>query len=241
MVLARTMLCRRRMNIHRMAILVVFASSLARAQSGECTTTTTVHCTGDAAPYAVPGAIAPAPQVAPAQVAPPPPPVYPPTYPPLGYYPGMLLDYQKLESDGWKVTQHPDGSLWRERTRSTSSPAVWGSGIALFAAAWLGSGIGSLESHNDLGPVGFVPVFGAWVNAAVESGRGCSDYYYDSSSCDHRAATAGWAIAGIAQATGFTMFLVGLASGPKKVEHQPLVVVPGAVGSGGGLNAIGQF
>ena len=226
------------MNLHRIVLLVAMFSSLARAQSGECTTTTTVHCTGDAAPYAVPGAVAPAP----APPAYPPPPAYPspPVYPPPAYYPSANLMLLKPDSDGWKLSQHPDGSLWRERERSTSSPGVWGTGLAIFTVSWLGTGIGSLESENGLGPLGFLPVFGAWANAIAESTRNNCDGYYVG--CDnHSAATAGWAIAGLAQAAGFTMFLVGLASGPRKVERQPIMLVPGAVGSGGGLNAVGQF
>jgi hypothetical protein len=221
---------------------VALLPSLAHAQSedpGECTTT--VHCTGAAARYAVPGAVQP---------AAPPPPMAPPPIPPPAYYPPpaypnnvVMLDLRKLESDGWKLVQHSDGSLWRERHVSTASPAVWGTGLALFAASWLGSGIGSLVSQNGLGPLGFLPVFGAWGNAIAASGHNNCTYYdsYSYNCSDRKGELAGWAIGGIAQAAGFTMFLVGLASGPKKLERQPVMLAPGAVGSGGGLNAVGQF
>jgi hypothetical protein len=221
--------------------LMTAAPAFAQYEPSECTTTTATKCTGAAAPYAAPNAVAQPPVI----VQPAPQPQYAP--PPPAYYPQpnvVMLDMRKLESDGFHLVQHEDGTWWRERERSTSSPAVWGTGLAIFSASWLGSGIGSLESANGLGPLGFLPVFGAWANAIAESGRSsCTyDYSYGQSSCsDHKGAVAGWAIGGIAQAAGFTMFLVGLASGPKKVERQPVMLAPGMVGSGGGLNAFGQF
>src|SRR6185312_15523146 len=74
---------------------------------GECTVTTTVHCTGAAAPYAVQAAQPQAPPVA----------VPPASAPPQIMY----LDTRHLVGDGWKLTQSPDGRLWRERKVSTPS------------------------------------------------------------------------------------------------------------------------
>src|SRR5438128_1338709 len=91
--------------------LMTSAPVRAQSDSGECTTTTTVRCTGAAAPYAVPGAIAQPPIVV--QPAPQPP---PPAIPPPSYYPPnvVMLDMRRLESDGWRLVQHTDGTLWRE-------------------------------------------------------------------------------------------------------------------------------
>src|SRR5437660_166737 len=132
--------------------LMTSAPALAQSEAGECTTTTTTRCTGAAAPYAAPGAVA-QPPPAPVIVQPPPAPLPPPAWYPQPNV--VMLDVQRLERDGWHLAQHADGTLWRERERSTASPAVWGTGLAIFSASWLGSGIGSIESHNGLGPLGF--------------------------------------------------------------------------------------
>ncbi len=186
---------------------------------GECTTTTTVRCTGAAARYGVPPAL---------------PPSYPAVAPPLAN--PIFLDLGKLTGDGWRLSQHSDGTLWRQRRRSTDSPGMWGTGLALFSVAWLGAGVSSLTA-SQTGPLGFFPVLGAWMNAGASSGDSCGS----GGSCDNRGTTALWALDGLVQAAGFTMFLVGLVTGPSKLECQPVLIAPGAIGSGAGLTAVGRF
>jgi hypothetical protein len=208
---------------------LVLAPVAARAQEpeppGECTTTTTVHCTGAAAKYAVPGAVAPAPAApvaAPTVAAPPPP----------AYYPPPMVVNLKL-GDGWQLLQHSDGSWWRERTVSTPSTSMVTTGAIVFGASWLASGIASMTTDHTMGPVGWLPVLGAWFNAASmdSSCYDCNDH------SDRKMATALWALDGIAQAAGFVALLVGLSAGPKKVERQPVTFVP----TFGGVGAAGQF
>jgi hypothetical protein len=231
----------------RVGVIAVAAAPLAaRADAHEpteCTTTTTVHCTGAAAPYAVQAPAAAQPVAVPAPI--PPPPIYlpapqpPPAYAPAPYASGPILDLHQLEDGGWKLVQRPDGSLWRERQRSSASAAVWGTGLALFSVSWLAGGVTSV-TNGQIGPAGFIPVLGAWINAGVTSNSSCDDNF--GSSCDHRQATALWALDGIAQVAGFTMLLVGMASGPKKLERQPILLAPGAVGYGApGVTAMGHF
>src|SRR5438874_874601 len=109
--------------------------SVAQAQTpdGECTTTTTVHCTGAAARYAVPP---------PPQAAPPPAPIPPPNYPyppqavgPMGAYgPPVMIDLRL--GDGWQLVEE-EGRLFRQRKRSTDLPGLWIPGATLFLASYL--------------------------------------------------------------------------------------------------------
>ncbi len=243
----------KRILVRFAAVAVAAAPVVAGAQQpvaeepAECTTTTTVHCTGAAAKYAVPPISQPQPIVQPAPLPPPPPVIPPPAYYPQPYPNVVMLDLRRLESDGWKLVQRSDGSYWRERQVSTASPGVWGTGLAIFAVSWLGTGIGSVATDSGVGPLGFLPVWGAFAAAISESSnqdctytRGSYDSGYSTCS-DHKGQVAGYVIGGLAQAAGFTMFLVGLASGPKKIERQQVFVAPGVVGSGGGINAVGQF
>jgi hypothetical protein len=210
------------MNTTRLVVLVAtLAPVAARAQEdpGECTTTTTVHCTGAAAKYAVPGAVAP-------QAAPqPPPPVIAP--PPVYYPPQPMMVNLKL-GDGWQLVQHSDGSWWRERSVSTASTGMVTTGAILFGATWLATGIASMTSDHSSGAMGWWPVIGAWINAAA------SDSCYN---CSNGLATTLYVLDGLAQAGGFVTLLVGLAAGPKKIERQPIRFVP----TFGGAAAVGQF
>jgi hypothetical protein len=119
------------------------------AEPSECVTTTTVRCTGAAAPYAVqpPTVVVPVPPPAPA----PPPQV-------------IVLDPHKLVGDGWKVTQSPDGCWWRERKISTASPGMWGGGLALFVTSYAAGAIGGMAGEGN--PLGFWPVIGAFTSSA---------------------------------------------------------------------------
>jgi hypothetical protein len=140
-----------------LALTIVLLPSIALAQQplppatpdlGECTTTTTVRCTGAAAPYAVQPPPAPAPIV----VAPPPPQI-------------VILDPRKLAGDGWKLTQSADGCLWRERRISTDAPSVWGTGLALWLGGYAAGIVAGME-QGGFNEIGWMPIIGAMVNAA---------------------------------------------------------------------------
>jgi hypothetical protein len=188
--------------------------------------TTTVRCTGAAAPYAVQAA---QPQVVvqpPAPPAPPPPvPAAPPQYMPPPYgQPAVILDPRQL-GDGWKLVQTPDGCLWRERKVSTDSPAVWGTGMAFWLGGYAAGIIGGMQ-QGGANYFAWWPIIGAFVNTSFNSGG----------------AQAAWAIDGIAQAGGFVTFLIGLAAGPDKLERRPLSVGPAAfIGGGNGVALQGRF
>ena len=125
-------------------------------EPSECVTTTTVRCTGAAAPYAVQAA---QPETV---VLPPPPPAPPPPQ-------VIVLDPRKLGGDGWKLAQSPDGCWWRERKTSTGSPAMWGTGLGLFVASYFAGAIGGMASDGN--PFGFWPVIGPMVSAAFTDGE----------------------------------------------------------------------
>ena len=152
-------------------LTIAFAfPQLARAQAdqpSECTTTTTVHCTGAAAAYgALPGGAQPAPQQ----------PVYPPnTYLPAPGYaqPPLIINIGGLEHDDWHVVRDGDGSFWRERKSSTGAPAVWGTGLGLLISGWAVSGGYSLIDNGEGVPgLGFWPILGSWAQAAIVDSSG---------------------------------------------------------------------
>ncbi len=198
-------------------LLTALLPSLAHAQSPpqpECTTTTTVHCTGAAAPYAVqPQSTAPAPTI------------YPPnTYPPSS---GLQLPLVLNLGEDTHLVQGTDGILYRERAVSTALPGVWGTGLGLLAGGWLISGTYSaLDSSEGVPGLGFLPILGSWIQAAAVDGTGSKTFY---------------AIDGVVQAGGFVMLLVGLAAGPQKLERMPVMITgQGAVG-GGTIGLTGRF
>lgn len=191
------------------------AAAAPAAEPSECVTTTTVRCTGAAAPYAVQPA--PPPTVV---VTPPPPPVAAPP-PPAPAPAPILLDPRLL--NGWKLVQTPEGCLFRERKISTDAPGVWGTGLAVWLTSYFAGAIGGQVGEN---PLGWWPVIGAFVTSSFTSGG----------------PQVLWAIDGVAQAGGFVTFLVGLAAGPDKVERLPLTVGPMAVaGAGSGIALAGHF
>jgi len=188
---------------------------------GECTVTTTVRCTGAAAPYAIEAAKPEAPVVIQAP-APPPAPTAPQMLaPPPG---AIVLDPRAL-GDGWRIVQSGDGSLWRERKISTDAPGVWGTGLAFWLGGYAAGVIGGME-EGSANLFAWWPIIGALVNTSFNSGT----------------AQAMWAIDGVAQAGGFVVFLVGLAAGPDKLERVPLTVGPATfVGGGSGVALAGHF
>jgi hypothetical protein len=193
---------------------------------GECTVTTTVRCTGAAAPYAVQAA-QPAPAEPPIVIqAPPapPPPVAP--SPPIVPSQALILDARHLVGEGWRLTQSPDGRLWRERKVSTESPAMWGGGMALWLTTYFAGAIAG-QMQGDFNQVAWLPIVGPMLLAGFSSGSGTQ---------------ALWAVDSLAQGTGFVLFLVGLAAGPEKIERLPVSVGPiGLVGGGSGVALTGRF
>jgi hypothetical protein len=196
---------------------------------GECTVTTTVRCTGAAAPYAVQAAQPQAPiviQTPPPAPAPPAPPVAaPPVVAPPMIAPGtIILDPHALR-DGWRLVQAEDGALWRERKISTDAPAVWGTGMAFWLGGYAAAVIAGTE-QSGANLFAWWPIIGAFVNTSFNSAG----------------AQAAWAIDGLAQAGGFVTFLVGLAAGPDKLERMPLTVGAASfVGGGSGVALSGRF
>ena len=192
---------------------------------GECTVTTTVRCTGAAAPYAVQAA-QPQPPIVIQAPAPPSPPSPPPTMmmmPPPGT---ILLDPRQL-GNGWRLVQSPDGCLWRERKVSSDAPGVWGTGLAFWLGGYAAGVIGGME-QGDANILAWWPIIGAFANIAVNSGNGTAQTL--------------WAIDGLAQAGGFVTFLVGLAAGPAKMQRLPLTVSGASfAGGGSGVALAGRF
>jgi hypothetical protein len=208
-----------------LALTLLMVPSMAWAQQplppaedpGECTTTTTVRCTGAAAPYAVMPPQAPAPVV----VAPPPPAVAPAPAQQI-----IILDPRKLTGDGWKVTQDANGAWWHERKTSTDAPAVWGTGLAFWLGGYAIAAIAGMQ-QGGIDMFGWWPIIGAMMNAGF---------------AEDTSAKALWAVDGLAQAGGFVMFLVGLAAGPDKIERQPIQIGATAfVGGGSGVALSGRF
>jgi len=210
------------------ALTMMLLPSIALAQQplppaedpGECTTTTTVRCTGAAAPYAVMPPQAPAPVV----VTPPPPPVAAPPAPPPQI---VILDPRKLAGgDGWKLTQDAQGCWWRERKTSTDSPAVWGTGLAFWLGGYAISAIaGTQQSGIEL--FGWWPIIGAMMNGAFAQDTG---------------AKALWVVDGLAQAGGFITFPGGPPARPDKVERHPIQLGAASfVGGGSGISLSGRF
>jgi hypothetical protein len=214
-----------------LALLLLLLPSIAFAQNapaplppavdpGECTVTTTVRCTGAAAPYAVQAA-----QPQPPVVIQAPPPAPPPPAPTLLPPNAILLDPHVL-GDGWRLVQSNDGSLWRERKVSTDAPAVWGAGLAFWLGGYGASIIAGMQ-QGGFNMIGWMPIVGAFVNVAFT---------------DDGTAKGLWAVDGIAQAGGFVMFLVGMAAGPDKMQRLPLTVGPASfIGGGSGVALAGHF
>lgn len=197
-------------------VVAPVAVAPAPADPSECTVTTTVRCTGAAAPYAVPAA-QPQTVVVPAPPSPPAAPVAPAPA-------AVILDARQL-GNGWRLVQSPDGGLWRERKISSDSPAVWGTGMAFWLGGYAIGVIAGMEEGN-ANLLAWWPIIGAFINSSFNSGT----------------AQALWAVDGIAQAGGFVTFLVGLAAGPDKLERHPLAVTPASfVGGGSGVALSGRF
>ena len=187
------------------------------ADTGECTVTTTVRCTGAAAPYAVQAAQPQAPVVIQA-----PPPVAARRAPP----PQIILDPRQLGGDGWRVVQIA-GRLLVARAQ----------GLDRFAGG-VGHGHGVLarrlrgRRHRRHGRGRLQPVRLVADHRRLRQRRASTS----------GSAQALWAIDGLAQAGGFVTFLVGLAAGPDKMERLPLSVGPASfAGGGSGVALAGRF
>ena len=114
----------------------------------------------------------------------------------------------------WRFVLEPDGSLWRERTvrKTGAAAAIVGAGI--FVVPWLYQGVFGLFA-GDKG-LGFIPVFGAFADAARESSSIKIAYVFG----------------GLAQAAGLTMMIAGASKrGRDEVERKrvQLSIYPGGV------------
>jgi hypothetical protein len=199
------------------------AASAPAAEPSECTVTTTVRCTGAAAPYAVQAA-QPEPVVVPMPALPPPPPVAAPPPPPAPA--PIVLDPRQLRlGGGWRLVQSPDGCLWRERKVSTDAPAVWGTGMAFWLVGYGAAIVGGMQ-QGGAGVLGWWPFAGAFINSAFTSGT----------------PQVLWVVDGLAQVGGFVTFIVGMAAGPDKIERRPITISPTAfVGGGQGVALSARF
>src|SRR5439155_20180068 len=137
--------------------------------------------------------------------------------------PQYIFDPRQLR-DGWKLVQTPQG-LFRERRGSTDSPAMWGSGLALWLASYfIGAGVGTSEGQLWT----WWPIIGTMISAGIGSSSDTARLL--------------WSVDSIAQAGGFILFLVGQAAGPDKCERVPLTVTPVSfVGGGQGVGLTGRF
>jgi hypothetical protein len=129
-------------------LAVLLSSVVARAQvpapePSECTTT--IRCTGAAAPYAVNPPAAP-----PVVVAPP--------VAPNAYLPPLQLPSPTIVGRDWVVFTAPDGTLWRMRNARQRNAAVWGTGLAFWMGGYLTASIGGTMVGD---PLGWLPVFGS--------------------------------------------------------------------------------
>lgn len=231
------------------------------AQPGEprCRTTTTTECTGAAAQYAVPyvdpGAPPPVYQQPPQQPYPPPiaapPPVYqygpPPQGAPNPYAVPLDLPMLRL-GDGLRTVVDQNGQLVVERRTRIGRKGVWATGLAMFLGMPVLTGVGlALDRGADdkslLAGISFMPIIGMWANAGIVSQttyyNDCYDYC---SSPNNGGRVAGWALAGLVQASGFVMWMVGMGTGPEKIERFPLRFSAGPTANNGmqfGMN--GKF
>lgn len=233
--------------MRRLIVLVIGVSvaSLAVAQPvPTCRTTTTVECTGSAAPLAVPyesggQAVAPPAPVYPPSPAYAPPPGYPSNAPPPGMpvpgtpyapvnpqHPWVVVP--PVLGNGWRLVTAPDGQLLRERRTHSMSPALFGTGLATLLVSYLGSGFGTLATHHAGRGVGFVPVFGAFAETAFSLDNGS------------RGAAAAWAVAGVLQIGGIVMTAVGGVA-REKVERIPFRIGFGATSDAATVTLGGRF
>lgn len=244
----------------RPLILVTLASlaqaSLAQAEPPppSCETVTTVRCTGATAPLALPGAPRPAsapvptdelppiPELAPEPVAPPIPPlaprirIRPPApqadddevpsccaAPPAPAPPPSALPALPL-TGGWRLTVE-DGRAVLVRKRHAPVGGVWGPGLVLWLGSWVGGTIAG-ATHGE--PWTASPFLGSFASGVIgildgDVGRGL-----------------GYTAAGILQASGFVMFLVGLSAGDR-LEKFPIQVTPLAGQGFGGASLSARF
>ena len=183
------------------------------ADDGECTVTTTVRCTGAAAPYARAGSAAAgaggdAAAAAAAVAAPP-----PPRRAAAGAADHPRPARSSAATAGSVVQSHRRTAVARAQAldrlaRQCGAPG-WRSGSAATPPA---SSAATAEGGFNAASRRW-PIIGAFVNAGVRTAA---------------RAQVLWAVDGLAQAGGFVTFLVGLAAGPDKMERLPLTVGPTA-------------
>ena len=177
-------------------------------------------------------------QPLPAQPSDPLAPVYQlPLAPPPLYAPPLGAGFRTV------VDQH--GQLVVERRTRLGRKGLWASGLAIFlatpvvAGAVLARESGTWNKSAAAGLAMF-PVIGMFANAGIES-----DNYVNTDShsgISRQARVAGWAVAGLVQASGLAMWMVGLGTGPEKIERFPLRFSAGPTANNGmqfGMN--GKF
>jgi hypothetical protein len=164
--------------------------------------------------------------VPPPGVVVPPPPAPPPQL--ILPAPGTAL------GDGWTLTRDPNGLMYRERSVTSRKVGLWISGLSVFATLYLIGGVVTSVDDN-LGSVkgiGFLPVIGAFV-AGGKTGQG--------SYLDHEFLEGSYIVYGLIQAAGFAMLVAGASLRKTHTERQPVVIVPGVLHSGVGVNAVIRF
>lgn len=229
-----------RLTAIAVASLTWIAPAVSRAQpvanEPRCKTTTTVDCTGTAAPLAVPWGdpvpVAPAPVVPPLPVAPPAPMAPAPVASPPQVAPTPVVPLFTVPlPENMRTVLDENGQLVVERRTRLGRPAVWKAGLGLFLAtpviAAIGSGIdqGSNWSVPGAG-IAFAPIVGSFVNAGFSESGGRK---------------FGWTMSGLVQASGFVMFLVGLGTGPEKIERFPVRFTAGPTNGGASVGVNGAF
>ena len=82
-------------------------------------------------------------------------------------------------------------------------------------------------------------MIGAWAQAGIVNSTG--NYDDNGNRSSNAGLTAFYAIDGVVQGAGFIMLLVGMASGPDKIEKQPVYVGGAVIPGGAGVSASGHF
>ena len=205
------------------------------AEPSECTTTTTVRCTGAAAPLALPPENSAPPSYAQPPAYPPPqanPYPYPPpqAYQPSAYaYPPPCPIPPLGDLAHGRLVIDPDGSLWREKEVKRGTPGLWAPGLALWLGTYFATVVGGLYGKDfEWAPSSF-PIFGAFGSAYIAGADG------------HGSAAALYAFSGLTQAAGFVMFVAGAVSGKPKLARTRVYMSAVPLQGGGGLGLSGRF
>lgn len=109
-----------------------------------------------------------------------------------------------------RIVVDPDGSMWKEVTRSTGNSAGIATGLTVFLGSYaITAVVGQLRGNA----WGWWPIFGGFLGAIGEKGG---------SHNEENGLRAGWIVSGFIQMAGFITSLASIAGGPKKVVRYPL-------------------